>query len=107
MFTSQGLASRQAWASVMPACYSRSRTVNRLQGGASSASPSRRAWPASASAPAKKSNGGSHQALAKDVAGITRKVIVDALDSASIPTDSLTHKRVCVFYGGPGMLPEI
>lgn len=61
----------------------------------------------SLSAPAKKSNGGYHQALAKDVAGITRKVIVDALDSASIPTDSLTHKRVCVFYGGPGMLPEI
>ena len=56
--------------------------------------------------PARKSKGGYHQALAEDVASIALKVIVEALDHASIPVGSLSQKRVCVFYGGPGVQPE-
>lgn len=54
----------------------------------------------------RKVKGGFQQVQASDVNRITLKVITDALVSASIPIDSLPHKRVCVFFGGPGIQPE-
>jgi len=41
-----------------------------------------------------------------DMAQITYKVIVDALERADIPLDALAHKRVNVFLGSPGVQPE-
>jgi len=41
-----------------------------------------------------------------EVADSTCKVIVDALEQAAIPMESLACKRVSVFFGGPGMQPE-
>jgi len=41
-----------------------------------------------------------------DMSKMISKVIIDALDRASIDAATLKHKRVCVFCGGQGMQPE-